>query len=364
MGLAGVACGGGGGSSQAATGGTTTTGAAATTGDTVSATDTPTVPGTAEPGGSGTSVAAGTSGPAAGGDGMTLTIHLNPAAVWDDGSPITSKDLECGWKANRHTPGSIQTAGYDKISSIDTSDAKTTVVHFTERYAAYKNLFSGSGGVIKADSVRTCDDISADFHDSIPFSGRPFKMESWSKDHLTLVPNDKYWVAADIPKAERVVMLPRTDSDIEISSLKSGDVSMIFPQAFPGIAPELNGPNIKLIPGYGTNYENLYFQQLHGPFEDPVFRKAFSESVDRNRIVKSIYEPIYPGAQLRQCAYWVRTIGKWCDNTQFSNSYNPDDAKKILTNAGWTRNGLRAMDRQERHRADHPLDDQHRQQAS
>ena len=47
---------------------------------------------------------------------MTLTININPDAVWDDGTPITSKDFECSWQAALNTPGSIATSGYDKIT--------------------------------------------------------------------------------------------------------------------------------------------------------------------------------------------------------------------------------------------------------
>jgi len=290
----------------------------------------------------GTTAAAtpGTTGAPAAGDAMTLTIHLNPKAVWGDGTPITSKDLECGWKASLGTPGSQVTAGNDQISSIDTSDPQTAVVHFKAKYAGYKTLFSGAGGVIKADSVKNCNDISKDFQTDIPWSGRPFKIQSWSKDQLILVPNDKYWDTSNMPIAKKVVMVPKADTDTEMASIKSGEVGMIFPQAFSGISDALKDPNIKYTPGYGTNYENLWFNQGgNSPLKDNTFRTAFSESIDRNLILKSIYDPIFPGAQLLQCATWVPTVGKWCDNTQFQNSYNPDDAAKILTAAGWTKQG-------------------------
>ena len=64
-------------------------------------------------------------------------------------------------------------------------------------------------------------------------------------------------------------MVPKADSDTEINSLKSGEVSMIFPQAFAGITDALNDPNIKFTPGYGTNYEDLYFQQSIGVLQGP-----------------------------------------------------------------------------------------------
>jgi len=281
----------------------------------------------------------GSSAPTTGGTGaggMTLTIKLNPDAVWDDGSPITSADLECTYHAMLNTPGSINTAGYDKIDNIDASDPQTLVAHFKTPYAAYKNLFGvGTDGIIKKAAVQNCDDVSADFQSAIPFSGRPFKIDSFSPDQMVLVPNDKYWVKDDQPKASKVVMVPKTDSDTEINSLKSGEVGMIFPQAFSGISDALNDPNIKYTPGYGTNYESLYFQQSIGVFKDPIFRQAFSMSVDRDLILKTIYEPIFPGSKLLQCAYWVPTVGKWCDDTQFEKSYDPAGAEKLLTDNGW-----------------------------
>ena len=279
----------------------------------------------------------GAAGAAAG--GMTLTIKLNPDAVWDDGSPITSADLECGWRANLNTPGSIATAGYEKITGIDTSDPKVAVVTFSEPYAAYKTLFSGaaSAGVIKADSVANCDDISADFLDSIPFSGRPFKQESWSTNQTVLVPNENYWVDEDKPIASRVVIVPKLDQATELISLRSGEVGAILPQAFAGITDALDDPAIEFSPGYGSSYEDLFFQVLNGPLADPVFREAFSKSVDRNLILKSIYDPIFPGSPLLQCGLWVPTVGPWCDNTQFENSYDPTAAQKLLTDNGWTK---------------------------
>jgi murein DD-endopeptidase MepM/ murein hydrolase activator NlpD len=40
---------------------------------------------------------------------MTLTININPKAVWDDGSPITVADYKCSFDAIMNTPGSIST---------------------------------------------------------------------------------------------------------------------------------------------------------------------------------------------------------------------------------------------------------------
>jgi peptide/nickel transport system substrate-binding protein len=265
--------------------------------------------------------------------GMALVININSKAVWNDGSPITVKDFQCSWTAVMKTPGSNSTTGFDQITSVEQGkDDHQVVTMLKTIYAPYKNLWIGQ--LIEASKVKNCDDVSADFQDNLPMSARPYQVQSWSKDQLVLVPNDKYW-GPEKPIAKKVVMAPKADSDTELASLKSGESDFIFPQAFSGIKEALADPNIKYTPGYGTNYEGLYFQQKSGPFADAVFRKAFAKSVDRDAILKAIYDPIFPGAPLLNCGLWVPTLGKWCDDSIFKGYYDPTGAEKLLTDAGW-----------------------------
>jgi peptide/nickel transport system substrate-binding protein len=267
---------------------------------------------------------------------MTVTIPLSPDAVWDDGTPITIADFQCTYDATMNTPGSLSTVGYDKIVSIDPGASDNeVVVSFSEVYAPYKNLFNP---MIKADAFADCNDVSAEMTDTIPFSGREWKIDSWSPDQLILVPNEAYW-GPETPTAARVVMVPKADSDTEIASLKSGESDFIFPQAYAGITEALNDPSIQYTPGYGTNYEGLYFQQREGPFADDAFRTAFAKSIDRDLILSTIYDPIFPGAPLLECGLWVPTIGEWCDDTIFTDYYDPTGAEQILTDAGWAKDG-------------------------
>ena len=136
-------------------------------------------------------------------------------------------------------------------------------------------------------------------------------------------------------------MVPRDET-----ALLSGEVDFIFPQGFAGLTDTLDSnPDISYTPGYGTNYEGLYFQQNEGPFADDDFRQAFAKSIDRNLILASIYDPIFPGGPLLNCGLWVPTIGPWCDDSVFGNEdgtdafYDPAGAEQILTDAGWEKNG-------------------------
>ncbi|NQV97230.1 MAG: hypothetical protein HQ486_05500 [Acidimicrobiaceae bacterium] len=263
--------------------------------------------------------------------GMKVTYDLNPAAVWDDGSPITFADFKATWEAALNTPGSISTSGYDQVTAVEagTSD-KQVVVTLKSVYAPWRGLF---GGIMKAASVKNTMDVSADFADNIPFSGRPYKIKSWSSDQIVFVPNDKYW-GTDKAVTKKFVMVPKADQDTEIASVKAGEVDFIFPQFFAGIEAAVAQDNITSDISYGGNYEGFYFQQKCGPFADPNFRAAFSMSIDREALFAQIYIPL-GGKELLQCGPMVP--GPYCNGDEFANSYDPAGAEAILTENGWTK---------------------------
>src|SRR3954451_22106866 len=110
---------------------------------------------------------------------MTMTIDLNPKAVWEDGTPITWEDFQCTWQAVVNTPGSLTTAGYDQITSVEkgSSDSQV-VVDLKSVYGPYKTLFSdASVPIIKKAAVDDCMDVSGDFSTEMPISGRSVKLQ-------------------------------------------------------------------------------------------------------------------------------------------------------------------------------------------
>ena len=265
--------------------------------------------------------------------GMTITYDIAPEAVWDDGTPITVADFKATWEATLNTPGSLSTSGYDQITAVAAgSSDKQVVVTLKSNYAAYKNLFSG---IIKASAVENSSDVSADFLDFIPFSGRPYKMESFSKDQIVLVPNENYW-GADKAVTPKIVMVPKTDSDTEIAALKAGEVDFIFPQFYAGIEEAAAQDNVSSSLQNGSDYEMIYFNSKCGPFADNVFREAFSNSIDREALFEQIYKPFAPEAELLECGPIVP--GPYCSGDEFAGSYDPENAVKLLEDAGWEKN--------------------------
>ena len=85
----------------------------------------------------------------------------------------------------------------------------------------------------------------------------------------------------------------------------------------------------------------MYFQQQEGPFADDDYRTAFSMSIDRQALFEQIYAPIFESAgaegQLLNCGPIVE--GPFCPTGLYENTYDQAAADKVLTDAGWEKNG-------------------------
>ena len=277
---------------------------------------------------------------------FTLTFNIAEDAVWSDGTPITSEDFAFTAAAKVDTTGTLSTVGYDLITNVDTSDPKVAVIDFSEPYAAWPDMFGGTTEYLLPAHAFESTDIADDWNDEVTISGGPWLLESWSPEQLILVPNTNYWVADRLPQVDRVVMVPREDTDTEVVALQSGEVMAIFPQPFPGAKDRLTG-DIEFVGGGGTFLEGLWINQ-QAPGENAgaaavgstAVRQAVAYSLDRAQIADVALGSIIDDPDVLNCLGWNPTFGDWCDSTDFE-VYQQDEAMvtELLEGDGWSREG-------------------------
>jgi peptide/nickel transport system substrate-binding protein len=274
-------------------------------------------------------------------DPFTVTYQLRNDAVWSDGTPITSADVRFTWQAVMGTTGTLSTAGFDLITDVATPDPTTAVVSFSSPYAPWADVFGGGTGfVLKADEFAG-PDVSQDMLDSLPFSGGPWVLESWSDEEAVLVRNDRYWDEDRMPLLDQVTFVPREDTDTEIISLQTGEVAAIFPQPSPGIIERLTQDGIDHVIAGGVSFEGLWPNQRspQSPIlADTAVREALAFAIDRQEIFDTVMRPVFPEGEVLQCAGWVPNVGPWCGDEFADVEQDVDRAARILTDAGWARN--------------------------
>ncbi len=226
---------------------------------------------------------------------QVVTYHINPAAKWDDGTPITSTDFKYTWDQIAHGKDIYDTTGYAKVASVDDTDPHTAVVTFGTNYPDWKVLFSGNYGIYPSHLLAG-KDRDALMKDGYTFSGGPWKLDHWTKgSEVKLVPNPNYW--GKKPNLNSVTFKFITDTAAEQAAYKSGQIEAIYPQAQPG------GEALKGTPGTyfnsvtGLSFEALWFNTAKAPLTSEPVRKALAYATDRQAIVNQLFAPIQPGIQ-------------------------------------------------------------------
>jgi peptide/nickel transport system substrate-binding protein len=283
---------------------------------------------------------------------FTVSFKIADNAVWADGTPMTSADFEFTWKAILNTKGTYTTTGYSSIESIDTTDPKTAVLKFSDVFVDWPDLFGGVyQGFFEKAAFPNADadkpDLSKEMQDSIPFSGGPWVLDSWSQDQAVFVKNDKWFGAADsarggVPILDKVTIVPRLDQPTEIQSLLSGEVSAIYPQpSDQSLIEQVSGtPGVTAKGADGAYFEALWFQNESPPLDDPAVRHALMLAVDRQSVIDTIIKLNNPNAEVLGCGFIAFPhIGDWCQSVHpfgtDSFPYDPDQARQVLTDDGY-----------------------------
>ena len=267
---------------------------------------------------------------------FTLTYRLHPDAVWSDGTPITSDDVWYTWRARLDTDGTLNTTGYELITSVDATDPQVAIVTFSEPYAPWRDLFDP---VLPAHHLGPDTNVAARWNDSIPISGGPWLQQSWSQDQHVLVPNDLYWDPERRPLVDRVVMVPREDTDSQVVALQTGEVMVASPQPFPGAAERLGG-DLTFVSGGGTFIEGLWINQNAPDRRFGIttnLRQALAYSLDRKLIAEVALGSVIEDPQVLQCAGWSPSVGEWCADDFAHYVQDMDKVSELLTADGWTR---------------------------
>src|SRR4030095_278319 len=118
--------------------------------------------------------------------GMDVTWKLRPNVAWHDGVPFTSADIKFTVDAingPNYKPDS--TYGFDRISSVDTPDRLTAVVHYKEIYAPYDIQFIR--GALPKHILEGRDIDRAQDYNRNPLGTGPYKVSDWQAGEFILL---------------------------------------------------------------------------------------------------------------------------------------------------------------------------------
>ena len=275
-------------------------------------------------------------------DGKTITFTLRPGVTWHDGEAVTAEDVKFTWETIMNPDsGVVSRYGYDVIQAIDTPDEGTVVVQFDHPFAPWQILFD----VILPKHVleNETDLPNAEFN-QLPIGFGPFKIsENVQGDHMSFEAFDGYWQGR--PKIDRLFIRFFGDATAMLQALKAKEADLAWQVSLSNI-PELQqmesqGITTLVVPQPNPEQYAMNRDESQVPlFADRELRRALSLAVDRQTIIDKL---LYGLADI--------AINPW-DQSPWQNKnlqpvvYDPDQAKKILDEAGWAPgdDGIRVKD--------------------
>ena len=269
---------------------------------------------------------------------FTVTFHLNPNAVWSDGTPITSKDIEFTVNAHNDTPDAYVKTGYDLITSVDTTDPKTAVLHFKDVFVDWIDLLGGNDpGVLQKSKFKSTN-VSKEFASGpLTFSGGPWVQTVFTKTQAVFVRNEKYW--GKKPYLDKMTWVPQRDQATEITALLSGEIVAAFPQpSNVSVLQQIkSNPNAKAVGGTGNFYEAIWINNQDPVMSSKAVREALFYAVDREQILDGLIHLNAPNEKVLNCGpFSLPGRGPWCSKTPWEIfKYDPAKSKSLLEGAGW-----------------------------
>jgi peptide/nickel transport system substrate-binding protein len=163
-----------------------------------------------------------------------------------------------------------------------------------------------------------------------PVCSGPFKFESWTKEQIVLVANDRYW--AGRPQIDRVVFRFIAEGKAVVDALLKGEVDFVARLPDPVWFERLReSPRIKSVPFPGLNLYYLGFYTERPPFNNAIVRRAVTQAINAPRAA------LFLGRGVAVPAKGSLPPGvRGYDPEVSQGPYDPQAAKDLLSKSGQT----------------------------
>ena len=263
---------------------------------------------------------------------LTYVFHLRSGVRFQDGRPLTSRDVK--WTLDSMLNGtiiSIKAGAYKNIASVDAPDPATVVIHLTQPDPALLwNLCSDAVGIVPYGSGR-------DFWQH-PVGSGPFQLvrQEIDKD-VVLKRSPNYWGTP--PRIAHIRFNVVPDATTRALELEKGSADVAVNALSPDMVEALkHRSNLVVEDGPGSEVEFLVFNLRTNYLKDPNVRRAIAMAINRPLIIHSLMRGLAHSANsLLPAQHWA-----WTDNLKHY-PYNPAAANALLDREGYKRgpNGIR-----------------------
>ena len=258
-------------------------------------------------------------------DRTTNTFHLNPAAKFSDGDPVSAEAVVANLDRVRNGSGVLKKYKdpFTVISSTRAVDASTVEVKLSRASNRWLyELASTSGVIVNPKGFAMLATQSA--------GSGPYALKTWVQgDSVTLAKSPAYWGTP--PRFDEVVFRYFADPNAMNAAMQSDQLDIITNlQAPDAITSFQDASRFEIIEGSTTGEVVLGLNNQTPALKDLRVRQAITMAIDR----KALLERVWNNKGTLIGSMSVPTDPYYEDLTA-TNAYNPEKARALLKAAGY-----------------------------
>jgi len=222
-------------------------------------------------------------------DGKTIVYHIRHGVKWQDGVPLTARDVVFSARAVLNPANNVpQRVGYSEIATIVAPSDDTVVVHLRRPFSPFPSYFlgpqGGAGGLLPAHLLARYHDLNHVAYNQAPVGSGPFRVVKWRHaDSVTLVANPTYWRGK--PAIDTIVYRIIPSPNTRLQQLQTGEADAYF-DVDPQLLPQLQGiPGVHVALTPVGDIHVLQFNVRDPVVSDVRLRRAMAMAIDRQKLI-------------------------------------------------------------------------------
>jgi len=270
-------------------------------------------------------------------DGLEYTLKLREGVQFHDGTPFNAEAVQFNIQRHIDKPISAFNAAFSAVDHVDVVDEYTVniVLGNVRPVFIYEALSQWGALQLSPTSYAEQD---PDNYGNPPVGTGPFVFDSYEPgSQIVYKRNENYWGGAPLIEEVRVKIIP--EPAVQLTEIEAGAADWIL----------LNPKDVSTAEDIGLVVESnitpgAHFVSLNvsrGVTSELAVRKAIALAIDRDTLI----EALAYGYPVKSRA-GVNEASRFYDESIPMVEYDPDEAGRVLDEAGWTlgSDGVRERD--------------------
>jgi len=262
-------------------------------------------------------------------DGLTWTFQVRKGVQFNNGEPLTAKDVKSTFDRLRDPDvGAATVALYSNIADITTPDDHTVIFALTKPNPDFLTDLGDYHAPILWHGIK-------DHKKEFIGTGAFIMGEYLPEDRMSFKRNPNYWRKdADgnqLPYVDGIEYLFLAEPSAQVEALRGGQVDYLIYLPSEYVKTLEDDPNIEVYQIPSNTHYAAHMRSDRKPFSDVRVRQAFRAAIDRQAILDGSFEGL--GVTGRDTPIGPAYADFYLDAPEIARDV--DKAKKLLAEAGY-----------------------------